>query len=120
MAKIMVVEDSDHFREGVVMALESQGHDVIQLNDGIHVEKELLKDSFDLIIMDIVMPEKGGVETMIDLRSNLGDTKLLLLTGKVSKDSTVLKNMLNHFGGSKVIFKPFKRNELLEEINILI
>ncbi len=120
MARIMVVDDSDHFREGVVIALQSEGHEITELTDGRDVKKLLEHRVFDLIIMDIVMPEKGGVETMIDLNGNLGKTRVILMTGKVSKDSAVLANITRHFGGYRILFKPFKKSELLNLVNDLL
>jgi DNA-binding response OmpR family regulator len=116
MARILVVDDSDHFREGITLVLETAGHTVIQLADGRGVESVLAENDIDLVLMDIVMPDRGGVETMMDIRPQLEDLKVILMTGKVPRESEAFRSLSKLFGGYTILYKPVRRDELLEAV----
>lgn len=120
MATILVVDDVDYFRAGVVSILKKAGHTVLEASDGTEISGLIEKNKIDLLIMDVVMPKKGGMETLFDLYHKLQDTKIIIVTGQISPDSEAFKKFINHFGAQKVLFKPFKKEELLETVDNLL
>ena len=64
MARILIVEDHDEMREVLREALLGEGHEVIEATDGATAVRLYVSDPVDLIILDILLPEKDGMEVM--------------------------------------------------------
>jgi DNA-binding response OmpR family regulator len=116
MSTILVIDDSDHFRSGIVQVLESEEYKVLELSDGKDLEEMLEKEEVDLILMDVVMPERGGVATMMDVKEKLS-VPVVLMTGKVRKDSEAFQMLLQNIGSEEILYKPIRREELLKTIS---
>ncbi|MBI2970532.1 MAG: response regulator, partial [Gammaproteobacteria bacterium] len=68
MARILVVDDYADFREVVRLLLERQGHEVLEAEDGIEAVQVCRNSHPDLVILDIFMPGKDGIETLWEIR----------------------------------------------------
>gem|GEM_PF-525908 len=95
IAKILIVEDETDAREMFVDLLESENYDVSSAVDGNDATAKAAADKFDLILLDLVMPNKDGLETLQDIKSDpikFGTPIVVVLTN-ISGDAAVEKAM---------------------------
>ena len=113
--KILIVDDSPKNIQVVANFLQNEGYDLSFATDGKEALHILGKDSFDLILLDVVMPEVDGFEICRKINSNssLRDIPILFLTVKTDPDS-IIKGFES--GGLDYITKPFNPYELLARI----
>ena len=117
MARILVVDDVDLERFVIREYLESAGHEVAEAENGVEAIAAHNADPFDLIITDIVMPEKEGLETIIELKRAYPTLKIIAVSsGGASKNSDYLK-LAEQFGADKILPKPIPKDVLLEQVN---
>ena len=73
MAKILLIDDEENARVLTAQFLELAGHQVVTEENGIQGHERALESAFDLVITDIIMPEKEGFETIKDLKRERPD-----------------------------------------------
>ena len=113
MARVLVVDDQDLVREAVRVALEGAGHEVGEAENGdqgLALQKEQL---FDIIITDILMPVKEGIETIIQLKKEFKDLKIIAISGGGRIKNTDYLKLAKRLGADKALSKPFSNEELL-------
>jgi DNA-binding response OmpR family regulator len=113
MAKILVIDDNDLVRASTRTILETEGYVVEEASDGdggIASAKSVLPD---LILTDIVMPNKEGIEMIRDLRGRGYDGPIIAMSGGGRLDATEVLDLAGKLGADACIAKPFKRAELL-------
>jgi two-component system, chemotaxis family, chemotaxis protein CheY len=120
MAKILVVDDIDYLRKSIINILNREGHEILEASNGDEAENIIKNDKPDLLIIDVVMPKKGGIELLMDLKSILKDTKIIVMSGKVTGDSEAFITLIGQYGASRFLSKPFHKKELLDTVNILL
>ncbi len=120
MAHILVADDEAEVRAIIRRMLVKAGHEVAEAANGEEVVALLAGNRFDLAVIDVVMPRKGGVETLMEIHSQLRGMKVVVITGQVDIDSDAFRNLVTHFGASRVLRKPFKMEELLAEVSALL
>ena len=81
MARILIAEDEDAVRTFLVRALESQGHEVKAVADGVQALQTLQKNTFDLLLSDIVMPELDGIALALTVSRDWPGMPIILITG---------------------------------------
>ena len=81
MARILIAEDEDAVRTFLVRALESQGHEIKAVADGVQALQALQKNTFDLLLSDIVMPELDGISLALTVSRDWPDMPIVLITG---------------------------------------
>ncbi len=81
MAHILVIEDDDSYREMLRTSLEERGHKITEARDGQEGLKRFVADKFDLVITDIIMPIKDGIETILALRRIDATTRIIAISG---------------------------------------
>jgi two-component system response regulator RegX3 len=109
---ILVVDDEPSVRESVGYALEQEGFDVTLAESGEAAESRLSNDSFDLLILDIMMPGKSGLDICREVRSQ-SPVPIILLT---AKDAEVDKVVGLEVGADDYVTKPFSVRELLGRV----
>ena len=88
--RILLVEDEEHIREGIVVNLEDEGFEVIEADNGLDALDYAKKQRFNLIILDIMLPEVDGIHICEQIRLEDTDTPILFLTAKDSTADKVL------------------------------
>ncbi|HEU4981020.1 MAG TPA: response regulator, partial [Solirubrobacterales bacterium] len=111
-SRILVVDDELSVRESVGYALEQEGFDVTLAADGEEAESSLSDDHFDLLILDIMMPGKSGLDICREVRAN-SPVPIILLT---AKDAEVDKVVGLEVGADDYVTKPFSVRELLGRV----
>ena len=114
---ILLIEDEEHVSSFIKKGLEEQSFHVDVAFDGYTGKKLALLEEYDLILLDIILPQINGLELCRMVREARIDTPILMLTALGSTDSIVdgLKT-----GADDYLIKPFKFKELLARIDALI
>ena len=107
--KILVVDDEESIRELVSDFLTNEGYSVTTAENGIAALGELQRDSYDLLITDLVMPKMGGVELLDWLWEKELKINTLIITGSPLDD---IAEYLKYRGALACIPKPFPLNHL--------
>jgi len=120
MGRILIVEDDKAVRELLREILRRAGHEVVDVENG----KEALaayKDSpVDLVITNILMPEKEGLETIQELRRDDPDIKIIAISGGGQIGPADYLEVARRFGAMRTFSKPFDRKELLAAVDELL
>ena len=115
--KVLVVEDEPGVSSFIKKGLEENGIQVTQAFDGITGLKMAQRNKFDVVILDIIMPEMNGLEVCAKLRAEFGnDISILMLTASGTTEDIV--DGLNT-GADDYLVKPFKFRELLARVEAL-
>ena len=125
MARILVVDDEEDVRHSIRFALEGAGYDIFEAQNGLEADERLAENAFDLVITDMIMPEKEGFELIRDIKQNYPDVKIVAITGGGSKKNLKgdvimgkddILGFVNKFGADATLQKPFKLAELLDSV----
>ncbi len=116
-ANILLVEDEENLHETVKLNLEMEGYSVTSAYDGNEAMKMIADEYFDLIIMDIMLPEIDGISITENIRLNNNDVPVLMLSAKNSGQDRVLGLKK---GADDYLTKPFNLEELLLRVDKLI
>ncbi len=116
MARILIIDDEDELRSMLRQMLEQAGYEVTEAVNGAEGIQLYEQDTHDLIITDIIMPEKEGVETIIALRRADPDLPIIAISGGGRLDATDFLTMTKKLGARRTLSKPFRRDQLLEAV----
>ncbi len=116
MSRILFAEDTEDLNRAVTAVLTHEGHDVTSVLDGNAASDALLSSSFDVVILDVMMPGKDGLEVLRDMRAQGNVTPVIMLTAKVEVDDRVAGL---EAGADDYLPKPFAMKELLARIRSL-
>ncbi|MBF0496524.1 MAG: response regulator [Deltaproteobacteria bacterium] len=120
MAKILVVDDDESLREMLCLSLRRAGFDVIEASDGNQATKLIKRESVDLVITDIIMPDKEGIQLIIELRETKPEIKIIAMSGGGVVLSELYLDMAKRLGADRIIAKPVFRDDLLKMIRELL
>ena len=120
MARILVIDDDEYFRATVRDCLLALGHEVIEADDGQKGLNSHAAGGLDLVITDLVMPGKEGIETIIELRKrDPGVLILAMSAGGIARASDYLR-IASKVGADRVLEKPFSAADLAEAVGVLL
>lgn len=120
MSHILIIDDEPQIRRMLRRMLESEGYTVTEAADGAEGIKHYHTNPADLIITDLIMPNKEGIETIAELRKKNPGIKIIAMSGGGKREPEGYLNMAKLLGASKTFEKPFKKEELLKAIKSLI
>jgi len=120
MADILLIDDEEIFREVLATALQEAGHTVRQAGDGMAGLKLFRQQPAELVITDIVMPEKEGLDTIRDLHRDFPDARIIAMSGGLAHDSKLYLHMAEKFGAAAVLSKPFSLSDLHATVNAVL
>ncbi|MCS7463084.1 response regulator YycF [Paenibacillus doosanensis] len=112
MAKILVVDDEQPIADILKFNLEKEGHEVICAYDGGAAVDLAFKEDPDLILLDLMLPVKDGMDVCREVRSKL-NTPIIMLT---AKDNEIDKVLGLELGADDYVTKPFGTRELLARV----
>lgn len=117
MKKILIVEDEPSMRMGLSDNLEFEGYEVAVASDGLEGMNRILRESFDLVVLDVMLPSMTGFEVCKTVRKKGNQTPIILLTAKGEEIDKVRGLEL---GADDYITKPFSLRELLARIKAVL
>jgi DNA-binding response OmpR family regulator len=116
MAKILVIEDDVLVRNMVDKVLRHGGYDVVMAEDGVRGMNSFRSERPDLVLTDIIMPEREGIATIVEMRRECPDAKIIAMSGGGRIGSADFLGMAKKLGANDIIPKPFLPQELLRRI----
>ena len=116
-ARIVVIEDEAPIRRGVADTLRGSGYDVAEAADGVQGLTEAIRSGVDLVLLDLLLPRRDGLEVLYDLRRVRPTLPVIILTARGTEDDRVrgLKN-----GADDYVVKPFSARELLARVEAVL
>jgi len=117
MARLLLVEDNTDLAKGLSMVLEFEGHQVERAEDGQSGLDAVRAFDPDLIILDLMLPEKDGYQVLKELRTEGVRTPVLILTAKSQETDVVMGFEL---GADDYLTKPFSTLELLARVRAIL
>lgn len=115
--KILIIEDEYSLADAIAETLQKEKFQVNIITNGEDGENEALTNIYDLILLDVMLPNKNGFEILRDLRKEKIDTPVIMLTAK--SEMTDKLNGLEH-GADDYITKPFHMRELVARIKVVL
>jgi len=115
--RVLLVEDEEHLSEAIKMNLELEGYEVVTADNGLKAIKAFKEQRFNLVILDIMLPEIDGLEVCEKIRLEDMDIPILFLT---AKDTTSEKIEGLKKGADDYMTKPFNLEEFLLRVRILM
>jgi DNA-binding response OmpR family regulator len=116
-AHIVVVEDEAAIRRGVADALRASGYEVTEAGDGVKGLADAVKPGVDLVLLDLMLPRKHGLEVLTDLRRSRPSLPVIILTARGTEDDRVRGLKM---GADDYVVKPFSARELLARVEALL
>ena len=120
MARILVLDDNKVFLTIAFDVLTNAGHEVQTVANTGNIEKILNNESYDLLITDIIMPEKEGIEIIMMAKEKYPAMKIIAITGMQMGDSFDLLKIAENIGAHGTLKKPFSNSQLVEKVTSLI
>lgn len=115
--RILLVEDEENLLKTIRLNLELEGYAVTPATNGIEALKEFRRSNFNLVILDVMLPEMNGFDVCEQIRKENTQMPVLFLT---AKDSSSDKIQGLKLGADDYLTKPFNLEELLLRIQILV
>jgi DNA-binding response OmpR family regulator len=116
-ARIVVVEDEPAIRRGVLDALRASGYEVAEAGDGEKGLTEAARPGVDLVLLDLLLPRRDGLEVLRELRLLRPTLPVIVLTARGSEDDRVRGLRM---GADDYVVKPFSARELLARVEAVL
>ncbi len=116
MAKILVVDDEPEIISFIKSLLERDGHQVVTAGDGKTAKQVFLEGSFDLLITDIVLPEKEGLDLILELERELPSMRSIAISGGDRIEAEYYLELATLLGARHTLAKPFTPQEMLQKV----
>ncbi|MCX8062651.1 MAG: response regulator [Anaerolineales bacterium] len=117
MAKILVVDDAEFLRVRISKMLSSEGHEIIEAENGVKAVETYKQARPDVVLMDITMPEMDGLTALREIRSYDSSAKVVMLTA-LGQESVVLEAI--KAGARDFVVKPFEKERVLSAVAKLV
>lgn len=115
--RILLVEDEVKIAEFVIRGLEKAGYQVEHVADGVSGLKNIFKNNYDLVLLDLMLPKLNGLELLQQLRQDGNTTPVIILSAKVDLEDR-LRGF--EFGADDYMPKPFYVEELIAKIRVIL
>ncbi|GAB6051691.1 response regulator [Magnetospira thiophila] len=117
MALILVIDDEEVARFTLREILESEGHEILEAANGEEGLDVFNAHKLDLVITDIIMPHKEGIETIMELHKAAPDLPVIAISGGGRTRNLDFLEYSKEFGASSVLVKPFTDEQLMAVVN---
>ena len=120
MERILIIDDEQQIRSMLRLMLERDGYEVVEAPDGIEGIKAYRQKPADLIITDLIMPNKDGIGMIIELQKEFPDVKIIAMSGGgLNKPEGYLKGA-KKLGAACTLTKPIDREKMLRAVKNII
>jgi len=119
MAHVLLIEDNSDLLTLWAEALEDEGFDVRTATSGVRGVEIAGQENFDVVVTDILMPDKDGIETLLAIRRDNPNAKTIVVSGGGATGNTSFLEMAEKLGASATMQKPVDLNDLTAAIREL-
>jgi len=119
MAKILLIEDEAPLRGLLKELLQFMGHEVVVAENGEKGLAKQLEVEADLVLTDLIMPGKEGLETIRELKAGWPNLKIIAMSGGGRASGADYLELAHELGAEQVLAKPFSRQELADALALL-
>ncbi|MBI5315339.1 MAG: response regulator [Nitrospirae bacterium] len=116
MPSILIIDDDDSLRDSLRRTLHREGYIIIEASEGGRGLKQLERQPVDLILLDMFMPDKDGLETIMELRRTHPGIRVIAMSGGGFKGTVDVLPVATKLGVRRTLSKPFTREQLLEAL----
>lgn len=117
MANILIVDDNFELNSIISFVLQDAGHQTSQAANGKDALRQIDSGAFELVITDLYMPEKEGLETIGELRRKYPLLKIIAMSGgAMGEDGKMGLHIARKLGATLVLKKPFSEQELIAAV----
>ncbi len=120
MASVLVVEDEKLVRRTLNKMLRAGGHDVTAVEDGQRALSYLERHPAEVVVTDIIMPGKDGLETIAALRRRFPNAKIIAISGGARPSGAGALHAAKALGADRILAKPFRQDEILVMVDELM
>ncbi len=120
MQHIHIIDDEALIRELFRRILETEGYEVSDAADGNEALAMCRKAPPDLIITDLIMPDKEGIETIIEMKRDFPEVKIIAISGGGRITAKEYLELAATFGADMTLTKPISRDELLAAVRTVL
>jgi len=117
--RVLVVDDNDDLRSTVQMLLQADGFDVAVASDGQEALIQHRAKPADVVVTDLFMPDKDGIETILELRRTYPGVKIVAMSGWTSTQGSDYLRVAREIGAAATLTKPFDPAELSRVVRAL-
>jgi len=114
---ILIIEDDERIRELLRTFLEAAGYLVVDAENGAVGIKKYRENTIDLVITDLIMPEKEGIETIRELKALNPQVKIIAMSGGGVLNPEEYLSIAKRLGVLRTLAKPFSREEIVTAVN---
>ncbi len=119
MTRILVIDDDGQVRSMLSRRLKNAGYEVDDAPNGLIGIERVRQGAFDVVIADLYMPEKEGIETIIELRRDYPDEKIIAISGGHSFDTGYGLTVAKKLGARYAFEKPVPWDDMLHAVQEL-
>ena len=120
MASILIIDDDASFREMYRAILEQEGHQVLAAENGSKGIELFSQHTVDVVITDLIMPEKEGIETIMEIVQIEPEAKIIAISASGGERSHDYLESARMLGASSTLGKPFHIGDLLTAVQTLL
>lgn len=122
MAQVLIVDDDVMFLNLLRDLLEPEGYDILEATNGVEALKIFCEASVDLVVTDIVMPDKEGLQTILELQKENSAVKIIAISGggRPLNTNEDYLTAAKEFGAAVTFSKPFQTTEFLQAVRELL
>ena len=116
MRQILLVDDDDLFGEVTQKSLARMGYAVVYARNGKEALQLYNPETIDLVVTDLIMPDKEGLELITELHRTHPEVKIIAMSGGGRNNPEVFLKAAKRFGAMKILAKPFPREALEQAV----
>jgi CheY-like chemotaxis protein len=116
MQRVLVIDDDEQVRALLYEILDRAGFAVIEAMNGAEGLKLYRSQPADLVITDLIMPEMEGVETILELRREFPDARIVAISGGGRNGAGDYLPIAAQLGARRTVAKPFSRQDILDAV----
>lgn len=120
MPSVLLVEDDDQLRAMLKLILISSGYEVWEASNGKGVNNLYQQHHPDLVVTDLMMPDKDGLEVIMDLRREDPNVRIMAISGGGQRNPEVDLKMALKLGAASILPKPFLDTEFVEAVRLAL
>jgi DNA-binding response OmpR family regulator len=117
IAKILVIDDEAAMRRMIGRVLSGAGHEVLESEDGVDGLRKFRAEAPAIVITDIIMPHRDGLETIREIRDAKSKTGIIAISGGGIGDGALYLSISEEFGADAIVQKPFRPAELIAAVD---